>query len=390
MKKIGFLMLLFICSMVVAAQAETPEKKKVAILETVDKENNLDYSTKLMLRSNLSRAITNTEGYEGFDRVDVSSIMDEQQFQRTGMVSDTQIKQLGEMSGAQYILIAEGALTKDLKLFVTAKILDVESGQVVVTDNTMMGTSSAELQRGCRTLAGKLFGVMATSSTAVNQFFDKLKVQKKEEDPAVAQAKEEQRLAQEKAREELRLAQEKARGELRLAQEQAKAEQDRILAEKKEKAKPLELFKVSNNDYVYQDSHLDRKAYVDFLQKNSPQAYKQYMKGRKLKAAGWTTFVLGLAAAGGGTALYILGTEEGDGTQETSISQSSETKEILGFTLWGVGGGLVFTSIPILGVGYHKCNNAYKVYNSGLIAQNPPAQLNLFVRRQEIGLAFAF
>lgn len=178
MKKIGFLMLLFICSMVVAAQAETPEKKKVAILETVDKEGQLDYPTKLMIRSNLTKAISNVDEYEGFDRVDVSSIMDEQKFQRTGMVSDAQIKKLGAMTGAQYILIAEGAITKDNKLFLMAKILDVETAKTILTDNVICDTKSAQCQKGCNRLVTNLFGVQATSSASTNAFFDKFKIKK--------------------------------------------------------------------------------------------------------------------------------------------------------------------------------------------------------------------
>ena len=60
--------------------------KRVAILETVDKEGTITYANKLILRSNLSKAITNTPGYEAYDRTDIDAIMGEQDFQRTGMV----------------------------------------------------------------------------------------------------------------------------------------------------------------------------------------------------------------------------------------------------------------------------------------------------------------
>lgn len=68
------------------------EVKKIAILETVDREDAVSYGIKLMVRSSLSYAITNTPGYEGYDRVDLASIVGEHDFQRTGMVSDSQIK----------------------------------------------------------------------------------------------------------------------------------------------------------------------------------------------------------------------------------------------------------------------------------------------------------
>lgn len=46
----------------------------MAILETVDKENKVSYGVKFMVRSKLTEVITNTSGYEGYDRVDIASI----------------------------------------------------------------------------------------------------------------------------------------------------------------------------------------------------------------------------------------------------------------------------------------------------------------------------
>lgn len=60
MKK--FLLLCLLATMSIISYAQ--ETKKVAILEVVDKEGKLTYSQKLMLRSNLARAITNTAGFE--------------------------------------------------------------------------------------------------------------------------------------------------------------------------------------------------------------------------------------------------------------------------------------------------------------------------------------
>ena len=56
------------------AQNSNDEVKKVAILETVDREDKIGYGVELMIRSSLSYAITSTPGYEGFDRVNIESI----------------------------------------------------------------------------------------------------------------------------------------------------------------------------------------------------------------------------------------------------------------------------------------------------------------------------
>ena len=161
MKK--FVVVVFCCFWVLSTfgrvvGVDSARTKKVAILEVVDKDGNVTYGMKLMLRSNLAAAITSTPGYEGYDRVDVASIVGEQNFQRTGMVSDDQIKKLGEMTGAAYILVAEAAKLDENHLVITAKILDVETAKLERTSNVQTGIRAEELQRSCRRLAGDLFG----------------------------------------------------------------------------------------------------------------------------------------------------------------------------------------------------------------------------------------
>ena len=128
MKRILFSLILAFACLSVFAQTEV---KKVAILETVDKMGNVPYGILFQVRSSLTFAISSHAGYEGYDRVDMTAITGEQSFQRTGMVSDEQIKRVGEMTGAAYVLIAEAAQYDDQNIIIAAKILDVETGGVV-------------------------------------------------------------------------------------------------------------------------------------------------------------------------------------------------------------------------------------------------------------------
>ena len=160
--KTKFILFLLLFSTAMFAQ----EVKRVAILETVDKENKISYANKLILRASLSKAITQTEGYEAYDRTDVDAIMSEQDFQRTGMVSNDQIKRLGEMTGANYILVAEAVQVDHQNMFITAKLLDVETARTIMTDNVMMGTTADEIQAGCKTLSEKLFSNTPTNKTS--------------------------------------------------------------------------------------------------------------------------------------------------------------------------------------------------------------------------------
>lgn len=154
MKKLLLFTALIMISATIMAQ-----NKKVAILETVDKENKVSYGIKLQLRSSLTYAISSTPGYEGYDRVDMSSIVGEHNFQRTGYVSDAQIKKLGEMTGASSILVAEAAIYDATHIIVTAKILNVETASVENSAPPQIaGTDPDAMQNACNQLAVKLLG----------------------------------------------------------------------------------------------------------------------------------------------------------------------------------------------------------------------------------------
>lgn len=147
---------------IVLTMSAMAQTKRVAVLETVDRENTISYGLKLMLRSNLAKAVATTEGYEAYDRTDLDAILDEQSFQRTGYVSDADIKKIGEMTGVQYVLVAEASKVDEGHIFVSAKILNVETARMEMTDNLMMKTDAESMQAASKTLASKLLIVKET------------------------------------------------------------------------------------------------------------------------------------------------------------------------------------------------------------------------------------
>ena len=151
--------------------AQTNELVRVAILETVDKEGNVDYAKELLLRQTLTFAINRTQGYEGYNRVDMKQITGEQNFQRTGMVSDDQIKRVGVMTGAKYILIAEAANYSHTEILVLANLVDIESGKIVNSSIPKVTSVESEaLTKSCIDIAKTLLniggGMSSTSSTS--------------------------------------------------------------------------------------------------------------------------------------------------------------------------------------------------------------------------------
>ena len=330
--KTKFILFLLLFSTAMFAQ----EVKRVAILETVDKENKISYANKLILRASLSKAITLTEGYEAYDRTDVDAIMSEQDFQRTGMVSNDQIKRLGEMTGANYILVAEAVQVDYKNMFITAKLLDVETARTIMTDNVMMGTSADEIQEGCKTLSEKLF-----SNTPTNKTSSKVATK--------ATATHIPEMSNVEIGTEMLVINSKS--------------DQRLLGVKK---------------YSYGNLQMDEKQFVQFLYKNNSRAYLDYMKGKKLVSAGWWTMGAG----------FLLAIPIGCGLLDILWAE-----ELAAF--WAIGGAAVVSSIPILGVGYAKRNRAYDLRNYSYTANysmtnQPAVSLSVQSSQNGIGLALNF
>lgn len=340
MKKIFFLMCLMLSAMMVSA-----ETMRVAILDPVDRENKVSYGTKLILRSNLAKAVTNTAGYEAYDRSDMDAIMGEQDFQRTGLVSNDQIKRLGEMTGAKYVLVAEAVVLDATNMYVTVKLLNVETAKLEITDNKMMGTNPVDIQKGCEALANTLFRQGNNQSSSKVSHGNQAQATKNAKDGVI---------------------------------------------------------KISNNLYTYKGISMNKKEYEAFLRNNCPQAFKQYRQGKSLKIAGWTCFSIGLACVVSGSAM-LAANNNGVGGYSPAIaaapkrynegyygySDSPNGLTVGGIIFVSVGAVATVTSVPLLTVGYIKQKRSVDTYNSQCKSSKQMA-VNLTAGQNGLGLALQF
>ena len=335
--------------MLFSATIFAQEVKRVAILETVDKEDQVAYAYEALLRRNLSKAITNISGYEVYDRTDIDAIMSEQSFQRTGLVSNDQIKRLGEMTGASYILVAEVAMAKE-DVLIFAKLLDVETARIIIDD--LETTTLDNIQGACEKLAKRMFHEEVKETVTI-------------------------------------------------------VHHDTLIRHSKHQQKWLGVEK-----YTYGSKQMDEKAFRRFMQQNNRQAYIKYMQGEKIIQAGWGTFLGGLIMGSIGVGCYVYHEDRGyyyyDAWREkykNSYYNSSRYEDPLykkyikhcyeiadngGGTLIGVGYGIsVFAGIPLLSVGYTRQKNAIKMFNEQN-GKQPAVTFNLQASQNGIGLALNF
>ena len=355
MKKVLLLCGLFALSMLSVAQ----ETKRVAILETVDKLGNISYAYKLILRSNLAKAITNTPGYEAYDRTDIDAIMGEQDFQRTGNVSADQIKRVGEMTGAKFVLVAEAVLVDAKHMYITAKLLDVESARTEMTDNEMMGVTAKDIQRGCEVLAAKLVKPVVVATAKVTT---PAPVQPKQEKPAPAK-------------------QEKPAPAPTVVPTPAPApvQTQQPVVYSQPFTSASQITKTGYNEYTLNGNYMDRKAYEDFIQQNCPEAWRKHLISKRVITSGW--IILGIG--GVLTCMWGLAGAESFGENAAVKKGTGLSLGMAGICL--AGGG----AVPLLGVGYSMKHKTYKAYNKYCASRNA-VSLNLQAGQNGLGLALHF
>ncbi len=162
MKKL-FIILLSALSLTAVAQQN--EVKRIAILETVDKVGDVNLGVKNLLRQSITFGINRVAGYEGYNRVDMAQITGEHNFQRTGYVSDSDIKKLGAMTGAQYVLIAEVTNYDATHILVYANLVDIVTGRITNSSiPKVAGTAPEQMYKDCAEVAESLLGITTSNS----------------------------------------------------------------------------------------------------------------------------------------------------------------------------------------------------------------------------------
>lgn len=152
---------LFLSALSLAAMAQ----KKIALLEprVGDGSTGVSGMEKAMVRGELRKAIVNHTGYEAFTRADIDKLMSEQDFQRTGMVSDDQIKKIGIMSGADYICVSTLNKTKT-EFYLEAYLVNVETAKISNPSSQygeLIGGKLSNMLPVCQALAQELLGTIS-------------------------------------------------------------------------------------------------------------------------------------------------------------------------------------------------------------------------------------
>lgn len=147
------------CLLVIAASAE--EIKMALLQPRVAEGSEPCKAIELnMIRGELRKAFGWQSEFQVLTRTDVDAMLKEHGFQQTGMVDDNQRKQVGIMTGAQYICVS--TVTKEgTQLYIESYLVDIETG-VMTNPATqfanVQNNDYSTLQEPCNQLAKEMLG----------------------------------------------------------------------------------------------------------------------------------------------------------------------------------------------------------------------------------------
>lgn len=153
-----------LCFIILSALSLTTfaqQKKQVAILEPVAITNQVSLMHRSMVRGEMVKAIGRQEGYAAFTRTDIDKIMNEQNFQQSGMVDDDTRIRVGDMKGVDYLCVTKVSKEGN-NYYMEAVLVHVGSGEITQPATQFVelsGGSLANLLTACESLATELVGV---------------------------------------------------------------------------------------------------------------------------------------------------------------------------------------------------------------------------------------
>lgn len=156
--KTKFILLVALFALVsTTVSAQFYNRKKVAITEVVDKNGDASDGTKTFIRSALTDAITNSDGYEGYDQISFVSL--DMNFDRTGNISSATLTYVKKQL-CEYILVAEITPLDKKTVLLSARIVNTSTGKIVTSSSVRTYADVDYLRNACNSLAYKLVGAI--------------------------------------------------------------------------------------------------------------------------------------------------------------------------------------------------------------------------------------
>lgn len=131
MKRICTLLILTVFALCASAQeGQTASRPRIAIFDCLTKSTAVNEDTKIAVRETISAEVVKGGMYDVVERSLLEQVMKEQGFQYSGVVDESQITEIGKITGANKIILPVVTSPAENMFMLSIKLLDVKTGNV--------------------------------------------------------------------------------------------------------------------------------------------------------------------------------------------------------------------------------------------------------------------
>ena len=130
------------------------QERKVAIF---DPAGSVDPSVREIVREEISSIIVNTDGYTVLERQLIDRVLEENRFQASGLVDDSQASEMGKRAGANLVFVTSMTLISS-NYYLSFKLIDVETARIEKQQTAQTRRGSNDLIEIVQKIVGEMFG----------------------------------------------------------------------------------------------------------------------------------------------------------------------------------------------------------------------------------------
>lgn len=128
-----FVILMFLACLAFVSEAQAAKKVAVYV------EGNFSKEQKAMVNSAVMSRLSGAKEYRVYERNDafIKALEREHDYQLSGEVSEDEVRKVGERLGVDYVIAVCAMLTSDERCQMSARLVNLETGEVVKTCNAL-------------------------------------------------------------------------------------------------------------------------------------------------------------------------------------------------------------------------------------------------------------
>ena len=149
-KKIIFVVAILVCSFSLAAN-----NKKVAVF---DPAGSVDNFIKEVVREEISSILVNTDGYIVLERQLINKVLEENRFQASGLVDDSEISAMGKLMGANLVFVTSITKLNESIFHLSFKVVDVQTARIEKQKTAQTQRGTGDLIFVVQNAVGEMFG----------------------------------------------------------------------------------------------------------------------------------------------------------------------------------------------------------------------------------------